>query len=334
MAEEAGQAIPVSVVTDSPPEGKEAPMRDKAPNEPDKRSEVFPADYLAAKVHIDDTALNMHVLMALARCLSMRDKAVPLQVLEVGGGIGSMLSRLMEREVLHGSVVYWLSDNDAAHLAGARRHLSHWAQEHGNQLIWDTEYTGRLVAGTADITIKLCEIDIRTLQQRKELRGCFDLLLAHGVLDLFDLPQVMGGLMGCLIPEGLCYFTCNFDGETVFIPELPADREIVRHYHGSMEKRVRGASHTGRRLLAYLRSQEAEILAAGSSDWLIHPGTDGYPRARKVFLRAIIALVENELAETAGNSALFADWVRLRRQQVEEEGLCFIAKHLDILARP
>lgn len=302
--------------------------------EADKNAGVFAAGYLIAKKYIDDAALNAHVLQTLTRCLSSERDVKSLQVLEVGAGIGTMLSRLVEREVLKGPVVYWLTDNDATHLAAAKRYLTTWAKKHNNNLIWATGQDCRLVTGGADITIYLKELDILKIDERVELRGCYDLLLAHGVLDLFDFSQIMEGLFSCLKRDGLCYFTCNFDGETIFFPELPADQEIINLYHGSMERRRYGASHTGRRLLAYLHNQEAEILAAGSSDWLIHPSNHGTLPAQKVFLHTIVALVEKELAEKARNRPEFIKWIKVRRQQIEKATLCFLAKHLDILARP
>lgn len=299
----------------------------------DRSAEVFSANYLAAKKYIDDAALNSHVLENLRRVLPAGRSGEPLQVLEVGGGIGTMLARLVERKTFTGPLIYRLTDNDVTHLQAAGKYLTDWAQGQGFTLSWSTEQCGRLLTSKTDITVVLEELDLHKTEEHVVLRGAYDLVLAHGVLDLFDLSLVLPPLFRCLKSNGFIYSTCNFDGETIFLPEHPADRRIVRYYHESMEKRIPGASHTGRRLLSYLHDQQKEILAVGSSDWIIHPSSIGYSEAQKVFLLAIIDMVEQALAEQVEKIPELAIWTRQRRQQIEEGSLLFLAKHLDILAR-
>jgi hypothetical protein len=126
-------------------------------------------------------------------------------------------------------------------------------------------------------------------------------------LDLFELSPVVEELTGCLGSGGLCYFTCNFDGETYFSPELPDDRRILDHYHGSMAKRSSTARYTGRRLLGYFLQNHAQVMAAGSSDWVIHPGSQGYSAAQREFLGALISLVEKEVADIEENRHLYTN---------------------------
>ncbi len=57
--------------------------------------------YLAAKKSVDDRALNQHVCQSLNRTLSQPDyQRAPLKVLEIGSGIGTMLERLLDWNVL------------------------------------------------------------------------------------------------------------------------------------------------------------------------------------------------------------------------------------------
>jgi hypothetical protein len=298
-----------------------------------RSDEVFSADYLAAKKYIDDAALNSHVLRSLRRVLPAGRSGEPLQVLEVGGGIGTMLVRLLEREAFAGPIIYHLTDNDATHLQAAGKYLSGWAERQGLTLSWSAEQCFRVLTAKADITVVLEELDLHNIEEHVSLRGVYDLVLAHGVLDLFDFSLVLPPLFRCLKGSGCIYFTCNFDGETVFLPEHPADRQIVRYYHESMEKRIPGANRTGRRLLSYLHDQQWEILSAGNSDWVIHPSSRDYSEAQKVFLLAIIDMVEQALAEQVNKIPGLLIWIRQRRQQIEEGSLFFLAKHLDILAR-
>ncbi|MDR9502447.1 MAG: hypothetical protein RI601_11690, partial [Desulfurivibrionaceae bacterium] len=90
---------------------------------------------------------------------------------------------------------------------------------------------------------------------------------------------------------------------------------------------------TGRRLLAFLQRPGLELLAAGSSDWLIHPRKGSYCRDEAFFLHAILAMVEGELAQKKRPPACLALWAASRRRQIEAGQLSFLASHLDFLVR-
>jgi hypothetical protein len=156
------------------------------------------------------------------------------------------------------------------------------------------------------------------------------------VLDLIDLPAVLPGLLAQLTKNGLMYCTCNFDGETLFLPECPGEDEpeILRRYHASMETRLAGASRTGRRLLTLLQQPGLELLATGSSDWVLHPRHGAYSDDEAVFLHSLIATVERELAGNSGPAPSgLSFWGCTRHQQVEAGTLSFPARNLDFLAR-
>lgn len=169
--------------------------------------------------------------------------------------------------------------------------------------------------------------------ERSDLSGTFHLLIAHAVLDLFDFRALLPRLFPLLKDNGLAYLTCNFDGETIFLPECDGDAEIVSRYHASMEKRLHGASQTGRRLLAFLQRPGIELLAAGSSDWVIHPKNRTYSVDETFFLHAIIKTVESELKGEKAPLRGLADWASRRHRQVQTGELSFLARHLDLLAR-
>jgi hypothetical protein len=75
-----------------------------------------------------------------------------------------------------------------------------------------------------------------------------------------------------------------------------------------------------------------ELLAAGSSDWVIHPRNAGYSEDERFFLHAIIETIERELDQKYSLPGLAA-WARLRHRQVEDGQLSFLARHIDLLAR-
>jgi hypothetical protein len=182
------------------------------------------------------------------------------------------------------------------------------------------------------VSLILLQARAEDLRNRPEIPRVFHLLIAHAVLDLFDFPAVLPHLFARLKDDGLAYLTCNFDGETVFLPEGD-DQEIVSLYHASMEERLHGASRTGRRLLTFLQGSSLELLAAGRSDWVIHPGQTGYSREETFFLHSIVETVERELAGRPCPPSGLAAWGRLRHLQIDAGELSFLARHLDFLAR-
>lgn len=301
----------------------------------DETGQSFDPRYLQAKKSIDDRALNHHVLETLGQALPHATASEPLQVLELGAGIGTMFERLVDRGLLTGPSTYLATDMDPGQLRVAEKYLSQWAKTCGHSLSW-LGACGQLTTTRASISLTLKPVQAEELANRAASLGPFHLILAHAVLDLIDFSTVLPQLLSRLTPGGLAYFTCNFDGETVFLPECEGEEEMLRRYHQSMESRLTGASHTGRRLLYFLQRSGLEILDAGSSDWIIHPRGGGYTIDETFFLHAIIETVERELAKDTSNPSgltKLATWSDLRHQQVETGELSFMARHLDILVR-
>jgi hypothetical protein len=289
--------------------------------------------YLAAKKSIDDRALNYHVWKMLHRALPQATKGKPLSILEIGAGIGTMLVRAVERGLVAGPSTYVATDSDAGQLRAARQYLSRWAQQQGHSLSWSGENRCRLRTARADVSVVFDLAGAETLAERSNMPGPCHLLIAHAVLDLIDFPSLLPRLLLRLSNNGLALLTCNFDGETVFLPECEGDEEIIRRYHASMEERLAGASHTGRRLLSFMQRPGIEILAAGGSDWVIHPWKTGYSTDETDFLHAIIETVEQELGKKDSPPVGLGAWARLRRQQIKAGRLSFLARNLDLLVR-
>lgn len=302
----------------------------------DKRDGGFDPGYLAAKKSIDDRALNHHVWETLRITLPQTSGGAPVQILEIGAGIGTMLERMVDRQLLRGPVSYMATDCDPNQLIAARRYLTEWAEKKGYSLSWAGENHGHLSTPDAEISLSLEQASAEALADRADSSATFHLIIAHAVLDLIDFPTLLPRLLSQLTDNGMAYCTCNFDGETVFLPELAGEEEIIGRYHASMEARLSGASHTGRRLLSFLQGPDLELLAAGSSDWIIHPRNHGYLTDESSFLHAIIATVEQELNRqdlSPADLAGLSDWARLRHRQVDAGDLSFLASHLDLLAR-
>jgi len=290
--------------------------------------------YLAAKRVIDDNALNQHVWQVLWK------QPLPAEpmVLEAGAGIGTMLIRLLEQARLPAGR-YLTLDRQAAYLTEAERRHRAWAADQGIGIDWRPDGL-HLTARGLDLQVEYRQADI-SLAQPVVPAGSVDLLLAHALLDLVDLPAVLPRLLDCLAPGGWFYFSLNFDGVTSFQPEIDPDldRQIEDLYHRSMDQRrvggaASGDSRTGRHLLGMLVHLNQEILAAGGSDWVVHPRRGGYLPEERRLVEAVLEAVDHELAgHPAIDRQAFADWLRARRAQLEAGTLVYLAHQLDVVGR-
>ncbi len=283
--------------------------------------------YLSAKKTVDDRALNAHVWETLRGAVCADEAALggrPLRVLEVGAGIGTMVERVVERGLL-GAADYTVLDEQPDNLAAARARLTPKTQPDGEQRLRLAFLAGDLLEYTA----------------RPEQAGAWDLLIAHAVLDLLPLSEALPQLLRVLRPGGLFYFTINFDGATLFQPELdPAlDAQIEALYHRSMDERIThgrpsGDSRTGRHLFGHLRAAGASLLAAGGSDWAVFAGPDGYPADEAYFLHFIIHTLAGALrGHPELEAARFADWIARRHDQIERGELVYLAHQIDFVGR-
>lgn len=270
--------------------------------------------YLAAKKTVDDRALNKDVWQSLKE--NMPDN--PL-VLEVGVGIGTMFERMIEQGFIKDGK-YTAVDNQPENIASARK---------------------RLTGIPSAISLQLETADLYDFAARPENEKTYDVLIAHAFLDLLDISQALPCLFSLLKSDGLFYFSLNFDGHTIFEPvgDQDFEEQIVHLYHQTMDERlvdgrVSGDSRSGRHLFHHLHQNGASILAAGSSDWVVFAGQDGYPAEEKYFLQFIIHTIQQALT---GNPQLDAEklnsWIQQRLEQIEAGDLVYIAHQLDFIGR-
>jgi SAM-dependent methyltransferase len=288
------------------------------------------ARYLVAKTTVDDRALNRHVLAELCRLMP---PGAP-RVLEVGGGLGTMVARLMDWGAV-GSGEYILLDADRQLLDRSRRWLCAWAAARGlrSDLLPDGLRVG-------DLRVRLVHAELGSYLEAGHGAPA-DLVIANAVLDLVDVPAVLPGLLRLLVPGGVYWFTINYDGESIFEPGRPRDDLIMRAYHRDMDERIRhgrpaGESRTGRRLFHYLRDAGAPALAAGSSDWVVSAGPDGnYPGDEAYFLRSILNTIQNALRNRQDRvePSDLAEWLAERGRQLAAGELVYIAHQLDFAGR-
>jgi SAM-dependent methyltransferase len=304
------------------------------PNPPDDRSFIR---YLAAKKGLDDRSLNRHVWEKLVRAVLEVRGPGPLKVLEVGCGIGTMPERLLEWGLLlHAE--YSGIDVTPEYLTEAEARLRSYAAKKGAGLI---AADGWLIFQSQShrVLLELEAIDLFQFLAREEGKRTWDLLIAHAFLDLVDLPSTLPALLSLLREGGLCYFTLNFDGATILKPDIDPDleRQIIALYHRSMDERLvagrpSGDSRTGRHLFRELKAAGAQVLAAGSSDWVVFPGRDAYPDDEAYLLHFIIDTIRRALeGHPQLDPGRLAQWVEARHFQIQAGQLILIAHQLDFL---
>ena len=273
--------------------------------------------YLAAKKSVDDRALNAHVSQTLCGALAGKED---LSVLEAGAGIGTMVERLYERQIILPGARYTAVDAQADNIEMARQRLRPLQKE---------------------FVLELEAIDLFDFIAREQGRRSWDLLIAHAFLDLLDLQTTLPQLFALLKQGGLFYFTINFDGQTILHPliDRELDEQIMALYHHTMDTRLvngrlSGDSQTGRMLFTQLPAAGAEILDAGSSDWVVYPRAGVYEADEAYFLHFIINTIAHALD---GNPALdrhyFDAWIAQRHAQIEAGALVYIAHQLDFCGR-
>ncbi|MBK8049212.1 MAG: methyltransferase [Anaerolineales bacterium] len=279
--------------------------------------------YLTAKKSVDDRALNQSVWSALAAAIQTRQagSAEPLRVLELGAGIGTMIERVLTWKLLPEAgapVTYTAIDAEAGNIAAAELRLA-------NAPAW--------------LELQLQTADVFEFAAQTAVEKHFDLLIANAFLDLVDTARVLPQFTRLLRPGGLAYFTINFDGATILQPEIdpPFDAAIEAIYHLSMDERITngepsGDSRTGRHLFGRLAEAGIKVLAAGSSDWVVHAVDGIYPEDEAYFLHFIVETMHGALREhPALAGERFEEWITTRHAQIDRGELVYIAHQLDFL---
>jgi len=284
--------------------------------------------YLLSKQSVDDRALNKDVLNALK--INVPDQHI--RVIEVGAGIGTMLKRLIRWNVIH-KTEYILVDEMAENIEYASVWIPQFAAEAGLDVEQGAENQLRVFDDMHDVRICLeCADVFDFIQKNKEPA---DLLIAHAFLDLLPMPESLPKLFS--LTKGLAWLTVNFDGVTSLEPTIDAelDKKIERLYHKTMDTRTTGGdSKSGRHLFGHLRSIDAEILAAGASDWVVHAVNGKYLEDEEYFLHFILHFFEESLTSHPELDAnAFSDWLAKRRAQVERGELVYIAHQMDFLVK-
>jgi SAM-dependent methyltransferase len=267
--------------------------------------------YLASKKTVDDRALNRRVWDQM---IQRAGHPAP-RVLELGGGIGTMV----ERVAADGRLAprsWTMIDSEPVLIEEARR-----------RLVAAVPFPLELVASGLE---EYAASDFVP----------FDLVVANAFLDLFDTAKVVPEIRALCRPSGHFLFSITFDGLTALEPEFDPDldRKVIELYHRTMDERIvsgmrSGDSRCGRHLLTLLPRCGYRVREAGSSDWVVHPRDGEYPGDERFFLSCILGFFEESLSARPelGKHEL-ARWLKARRDQLAAGELVFIAHQMDVLA--
>jgi hypothetical protein len=284
--------------------------------------------YLLSKQSVDDRAINKDVLNTLKANLP----STPMDIIEIGAGIGTMLTRLINWGLFL-KANYLIIDEMVENIEYASAWIPQWAESVGLGVERIAQSQLRVFDATRDIHIQFQQADIFEFIKTNPPKH--DLLIAHAVLDLFPMPESLPKLFS--LTKNLAWFTVNFDGMTTFEPTIDAalDEKIERLYHRTMDTRPTGGdSKSGRHLFGHLKNAKAEILAAGASDWVVYATNGKYPADEAYFLNFILHFFEESLANQPElNANEFTDWLKARRAQIERGELVYIAHQMDFLVK-
>ncbi len=296
--------------------------------------------YLATKKAIDDRSINKRVWDTLRESVAKSQLKGFIKIFEAGCGIGTMIERIVDWKPAP-RVLYTGIDASSECITEALNRLRRLCTETGLELV--EEKSGRLTLQNQEfsLTLELITSDLFDYLPENSTPGSWDLLMAHSFLDLVDITKAMPLFLSVVRPEGLVYFTLNFDGLTAFEPVIDRtlDGEIVRLYHETMDRRLvkgrpTGGSRTGRSLLGLLKDHHVRILDSGSSDWICVAEEKVYGMDEAFFLHFIVDTVGEALS---GHPRLdrerFSRWLEQRHRQIESGRLIFIAHQLDVVGR-
>ena len=160
-----------------------------------------------------------------------------------------------------------------------------------------------------------------------------DAVIAQAFADLVPLPELASAVESALRPGGVAYLPITFDGGTILQPDHPADNAVTAAYHAAIADQPGRDPRAGRHLIDLFRQRDGDLLAAGSSDWVIRPRDGAYPADERYFLGRLLDFVAETVPDADRDIGGFDDWVVTRRDQLAAGELTYVAHQYDLLYR-
>ena len=284
-------------------------------------------EYLKLKKSIDDRSLNSAVWNELVnRIKSKCQNSGSIFIVEPGAGIGTMITRIMD-ELLKTKITfkcaYTAIEPEPGFQTAAESYLQAWAEKQNAKFIKLNEQQWQLSKNEMEVTVDWECAAAEDFSQVLALKSV-DLLLAHALVDLLPVPELVPDLMQCLKADGIFYFSLNYSGQTEFSPGHQSDSLLMQEYNADMDKRFPDldwqASHTGNLLPDFLQKQGHTIISEGSSDWELDAN-------EKAFILNILDTIKKALSSSPG----IEQWYAERRDQLEHEKLKLKISNRDLL---
>ncbi len=293
-------------------------------------------EYLAAKKHVDDHSLNRHVFETVKQLLPGQTPKRPLRILEIGAGIGTMIERLIEWNLLQ-FADYTAIDITAENIESLPLRLQTFAQKNSLQYQTDSKKNRLLLTSNEtdfSVSVQPIQEDFNRYLSARPNENLWDLVIANAMLDILPLDESLQQLFSVLRSDGLFWFSLNYNGITHFEPVIDPelDAQIEKLYNESMDQRSieTGGSETGRKLFQTIPHAGGKILAVGSSDWVLHSSDSEFNRDEQYFLQSILQMVYQTVLDSKKISKTqIKNWYKKRLRQVQDGSLVYIARQLD-----
>ena len=288
--------------------------------------------YLESKRSVDRRALAPRVRDRFVAELSA-DPAI----LEAGCGTGVSVPRLLSWGVDAGRYVG--VDADDRIVAFARRVRPKSLRRAGYAVSEGPPPAGngtdRPTGGDPDFTAAGLAVGFETGDALDALSAAegVDAVIAQAFADLVPPGDLLSAVESALRPGGVAYLPITFDGGTIFQPDHPADDAVEAAYHAAIDGRPGRDVRAGRHLVDLCRRRDGDLLAVGSSDWIVRPRGGEYPADERYFLDRLLGFVEDTVPGADRTVEAFDDWVSTRRDQLAHGELTYVAHQYDLLYR-
>ena len=291
--------------------------------------------YLESKRSIDDRALASRV-----RDRFVAELPAEPTLLEAGCGTGVTVPRLLSWGVDAGR--YTGVDADERIVTFAREvrpkslRRAGYAVSEGSLV---ESPTGGEPAGTTgrrpDFTAEDLAVGFETDDALDALAATtgVDAVIAQAFADLVSLSSLVSAVESALRPGGVAYLPITFDGGTIFQPDHPADDAVESAYHDAINDRPGRDVRAGRHLLDLFRQRDGDLLAVGSSDWIVRPRGGGYPADERYFTDRLLGFVADAIRDSRRDVEGFDEWLSTRRDHLARGELTYVAHQYDLLYR-
>ena len=290
---------------------------------------AFDTTWLNTRFPFDEAARNQKVDQAATAFLKTLPVATKkeLRFLDIGSGTGANFLHFYES--LPFAQNWILMDHDPRLLQASLQRIEEEAKAKAYPVFVEDQRL-RLVRPDGDISIEVLSGAFEEVEKLVDLTS-LDLVMASAFFDLFTREKLDHFFQKIKKANCGLLLTLNYS-EMTFSPELPFDKKVVQWYEAHMQRPQDSGAAMGpdcsRQIQASLENGAIDFVA-GKSIWKI--GEKDQVMSR--FLLGFMEEAIGELALAEKEQEVFADWLRVRKKELEEERLALEVVHFDFFAR-